>query len=140
MRAAIAMRAMGTLEGVPFVPVPLIYLDTVLPALTDAELRVLLIVIRQTLGWIEKSDGSQFGERKERDWITQSQFQRKTGKSRDAISRAVKGLVEKRLIQVENRAGEPLETPRKRQRARDRLYYRLAPVQGAGQQAVTSAR
>jgi phage replication O-like protein O len=106
----------------PFVPVPLAYIDIILPALTDAELRVLLIVLRQTLGW---RDGGNLDARKERDWITQSQFQKRTGKSRDALSRAIKGLVEKRLIHVENRAGEPLETPQKRQRARNRLYYRL---------------
>jgi phage replication O-like protein O len=128
---------MGTLEAVPFVPVPLVYIDVVLPALTDTELRVLLVIIRQTLGW---SDATQPERRKERDWITQSQFQRKTGKSRDAISRAVKGLVEKKLIQVENRAGEPLETPQKRQRARDRLFYRLAPIPGQEGQSIAPLR
>jgi DNA-binding transcriptional ArsR family regulator len=106
----------------PFVPVPLAYIDAILPALTDAELRVLLVILRQTLGW---RDADNFDARKGRDWITQSQFQKRTGKSRDALSRAIKGLVEKRLIHVESRAGEPLETPQKRRRERDRIYYRL---------------
>ena len=114
-----------------FVPVPLIYIDILMPALTDTEWRVLVVVIRQTLGWVERGNG-QMGERKSRDWITQSQFQKKTGKSRDALSRAVKGLVEKGLIHVENRAGEPLETPRKRRNERDRIYYKLAQTGGVG--------
>jgi hypothetical protein len=112
-------------ERAPFIPVPPVYIDTVLPALTDAELRVLLIVIRQTLGW---SDATQPEGRKERDWITQSQFRTRTGKSRDSLSRAVKGLVEKKLIQIESGAGEPLETPHERRRARGRLYYRLVQI------------
>jgi phage replication O-like protein O len=106
----------------PFVPVPLAYIDIILPALTDAELRVLLVILRQTLGW---RDENNVDARKERDWITQSQFQKRTGKSRDALSRAIQGLVEKKLIHVENRAGAALETPQKRRRERDRIYYRL---------------
>ncbi|MGC4044717.1 MAG: replication protein [Armatimonas sp.] len=102
-----------------FVPVPTVYIDKIMPALTDAELRVLLIVMRQTLGWAEE------GGRKRRDWITQSQFREKTGKSRDSITRAVASLVERGLLVVEGRAGNPLFTPQSRRDNRDRLYYRL---------------
>ena len=105
-----------------FVPVPAACFDVLMPALTDTEWRILCVVLRQTLGWADP--GNPTG-RKERDWITQSQFQKRTGKSRDALSRGVQGLIEKRLLIVENETGESMETPRKRQRARERLYYRL---------------
>jgi hypothetical protein len=106
----------------PIVPMPAFYLDQVMPALTDSEWRVLCVVIRQTLGWI---DPLNFGERKQRDWLSQSQLRMRTGKSRDSISRALVGLLAKNLIHIENREGKPLDTPQKRKMARDRLYYSL---------------
>lgn len=109
----------------PLVPVPAVYIDRAMSFLTDAEWRVLCVIIRQTLGW---ADPKNPGSRKERDWINQSQFRERTGKSRDSISRAVAGLVQHGLIVVENERGESLHTPRSRQQARDRLYYRLRSI------------
>ncbi|MGC4044872.1 MAG: replication protein [Armatimonas sp.] len=111
---------MSELPKSGYVPIPTFYIDKVMPSLTDAELRVLLIVMRQTLGWAAEEGG-----RKRRDWITQSQFREKTGKSRDSITRAVAALVERGLLAVENRAGKPLYDPKSRRDNRDRLYYRL---------------
>jgi hypothetical protein len=65
--------------GGPFVPVPAFYLDRAMPVLTDTELRVLLVVIRQTLGW---AAGGQAGNRKERDWISLRQFERSSSLAR----------------------------------------------------------
>lgn len=106
----------------PVVPVPAILIDHLLPRLTDTELRVLLVVIRQTLGWI--SAESVHG-RKWRDWISQSQLTAKTGKSRDSVSRAVGALVEAGLVVVEKASGESLSSPHARKLARTRIYYRL---------------
>ena len=106
----------------PVVPVPALYFDEVMPYLSDTEWRVLCIIIRQTLGWIDRENQ---GARKPRDWITQSQFREKTGKSRDSISRAIAGLVSHNLIVIENHRGELMHTARARQKVRDRLYYRL---------------
>lgn len=106
------------------VPMPAVYLDVVMPFLTDAEWRVLCIIIRQTLGW---SDSSSPTSRKRRDWISQSQFRERTGKSRDSITRAVAGLLRHNLIAIENRRGELLSSPRQRLLSRDHLYYRLIP-------------
>ena len=108
----------------PVVPIPAVLIDKLLPALSDTELRVLLIVIRQTLGWVDPGHESAHG-RKWRDWISQSQLKAKTGKSRDSLSRAIGTLVEADLIVVENGAGEPLTSPDSRKRARARLHYRL---------------
>lgn len=46
--------------------VPNVILDEWMPKLKDIELRVLLVVVRQTLGWLENAET---GTRKEKDWI-----------------------------------------------------------------------
>lgn len=109
-------------EQVPFVPVPSAYIDIVMPALSDAELRIVLVVIRQTLGWTE-GDGSPV--RKGRDWLSHSQLKTRTGKSSDSISKAIQSLVRSSLIVVESEDGKLLTHPSARRRARSRLYYRL---------------
>jgi DNA-binding transcriptional ArsR family regulator len=115
------------------VPVPAILLDRMLPVLTDNELRVLLIIIRQTLGWVsegarrvsEENTRANPHGRKYRDWISQSQMMAKTGKSRDSVSRATGSLLEAGLIVVENQKGVAFATPKARRLARTRFYYRL---------------
>jgi hypothetical protein len=107
----------------PVVPFPAVYIDAVMPALSDPEWRVLCIVIRQTLGW--RDEGNQ-ALRKSRDWLSHSQLKGRTGKSGDAISRAVDSLIRSGLILVETEDGRPLSHPSARRRARTRLYYRLA--------------
>ena len=105
-------------QQVSYIPVPSVYLDEVMPWLTDTEWRVLLVVIRQTLGW-----------NKERDWITRSQMAYRTGRSQDAVTRAVEGLVRCGLIAVEDERGAVMESATERRRhSRDRLHYRLLPV------------
>ena len=102
----------------PFVPVPSAYLDDVMPWLTDTEWRVLIVVLRQTVGW-----------KKERDWITRSQIAYKTGRSQDAVTRAVEGLVRVGLIAVEDVSGTTLASAgERRRRSRDRLHYRLRQI------------
>lgn len=107
----------------PVVPVPAVYIDAVMPALSDPEWRVLCIVIRQTLGWRDEGDRAL---RKSRDWLSHSQLKTRTGKSGDAISRAVDSLIRFGLILVETEDGKLLNHPSARRRARTRLYYRLA--------------
>jgi DNA-binding MarR family transcriptional regulator len=116
-------------------PVPNALLDGVMPALGDAELRVLLVVVRQTLGW---QDGADWRTRKERDWLTQSQLMRRTGRGNQAVSRAVDALVRRGLIEVQDAAGAPRRTPAERRRCRGRLYYRLAALTPAPVGGVSS--
>lgn len=106
------------------VPVPNIFFDQWLPRLTDSEMRLLLVLVRATLGWREGGDhgGWRF---KRRDWMTNSQLVRRTGSSSAAISRAVQSLVIKGLIRVESADGTVLDTPSKRQRNLGRLYFAL---------------
>ncbi len=102
--------------------VPNDLLDRVMPTLRDTELRVLLVVVRQTLGW---QDGPNPSRRKERDWLTQSQLMRRTGRASEAVSAAVDGLVRAKLVEVQDRWGRPLVTPAERRRSLGKLYYRL---------------
>jgi hypothetical protein len=103
--------------------VPNIVIDEWMPVLKDTEIRVLLIVIRQTLGWIE-ADGT--GRRKERDWISRSQLVEKTQRSAKHISAAIKTLVEKwHIIEALAEDGTALDTAAKRQKKFGKIYYRL---------------
>ncbi len=77
--------------------IPNLILDEVMPHLSDTEFRVLIIICRQTLGWIEDATT---GRRKAEDWISYTQLIEKTGRNRQAISKALKGLKEKDLIHV----------------------------------------
>jgi len=111
-------------EGGGTTPVPNRLLDRVMPGLRDSELRVLLVVVRQTLGW---QDGPHPSQRKERDWLTQGQLMRRTGRASEAVARAVDSLVRGGLIDVLDRAGTSLTTPAQRRRHLGRLYYQLRP-------------
>lgn len=108
-------------------PVPNALLDRVMPTLRDTELRVLLVVVRQTLGWQEGPSSSQ---RKERDWLTQSQLMGRTGRGSGAVAHAVEVLVQAGLIEVQDRTGKPVRTPAERRRHLGRLYYRLGIASG----------
>lgn len=109
-------------------PVPTALIDKVMPKLRDTELRVLLVVVRQTLGWQVGKDPLL---RKERDWLTQSQLMRRTGRASGAVAHAVDALVRLDLIDVLDVKGRPLHTPAERRRHLGRLYYRLHLTEGA---------
>jgi hypothetical protein len=102
-------------------PVPNTFFDIYLKELKSAELKVLLVIIRQTLGWADRR--GMFG-RKETDWISGSQLKQKTGSSKRAISSAIDTLVRKSLIDILDEKGIILDNPEKRQ-GKTKLYYRL---------------
>jgi len=92
-----------------------------IPSLSEAELKLYLIILRQTLGWKDtKSD-----KRKVYDWISASQFHTKTGLSRRAVGTAVRSLTYRNLILVADEHGRVLHTPNDR-KGKTRLYYRIA--------------
>lgn len=92
-----------------------------IPSLSEAELKLYLIILRQTLGW--KTGGNK--ERKVYDWISASQFHTKTGLSRRAVCSAVRSLTHRNLILVADDHGRILRTPQDR-KGKVRLYYRIA--------------
>lgn len=108
---------MGTL---PFTSVPNDIFDRLLPYLSMAELKLLLVIIRQTHGW-----------RKKRDWITQGQFAYKTGLSRQTISETLGVLQHHGLIHITDREGVELQTSSSR-KGRSRLYYSLGDPKRVG--------
>ena len=104
-------------------PVPNAIFDIYMKELNSAELKVLLVVIRQTLGW---ADGRGMFGRKETDWISGSQLREKTGSSTRAITSATETLVMKKLIAVHDERGYTLQHSKDRQ-GKTRLYYSLHP-------------
>lgn len=99
-------------------PVPNMVFDIHLPTLSDSELKVYLIIIRQTLGWKYKN------KRKERDRITHSQFVKKTGLSRRVISKTIQTLINRHLILVTDYQFNKLLSPQSR-KGKSYLYYQL---------------
>jgi len=104
-------------------PTPNKFFDAYLPRLRDTEARVLLIVIRSTLGWVGRN-----GTRKKRDWISHRQLQQRTGRTSEPVSSAVDSLVRQGLIEVEDERGRLLRTVRSRQSRFGKLFYSLGPL------------
>jgi len=94
--------------------------DIHLRSLTEKELKVLLIIIRQTVGWID-----QHGFRKERDWISRSFFIAKTGLSGKSISSAIDSLVLNNFIEATTIDKVQLNTTQER-RGKKRIYYKCS--------------
>jgi hypothetical protein len=76
--------------------VPNVVFDKLLATLTFGEFKVLMVIIRQTYGWIDQRTG----KRKTRDRISHGQFMQKTELSRRMVSKTVNSLLSKGLICV----------------------------------------
>ncbi|MBI4930184.1 MAG: replication protein [Bacteroidetes bacterium] len=109
-------------------PVPNFLLDEHLRNLKGTELKMLLVIIRQTLGW-----------KKESDWISASQLKAKTGCSQRSITSAIEMLAGKNFIEVFSEEGELLDMPEKR-KGKKRMFYKLSSMfhSVVGQQGKTS--
>ena len=105
-------------------------LDDVMPLLSDTEWRIICVLVRSTFGW---EDGQ--GGRKQADWLTQSQLKARTGRASAAISHAIDGLVQKKLIAVCDEAGALLCTPQERRNCPGRLLFRLVAQDQDARQA-----
>ncbi len=116
------------MENLSIIPnttqVPHIIIREWMPRLKDVELRVLLVITDQTLGWMEDAAT---GRRKEKDWIAHSQLVKKTGRKDRAISKAVKKLADDlTIIGVYDEQGNILDSAAKRMKCGDKLFYRLS--------------
>lgn len=105
-----------------FTQVPNEILDLHLKELPLAELRVLLVILRQTVGFVKGSSK----QRKSRDWISRSLFSKKASVSAKSVSLAVAGLIDKGLVVATDAAGTALKQADMR-RGRSRIYYSYAP-------------
>jgi hypothetical protein len=77
--------------------VPNIIIDE-MGALSNSELRIILLVTRKTIGW-----------HKETDYLSYSQIIEITGLSKQSVSDGVNGLVQKGLVKRINKEGESLD-------------------------------
>lgn len=102
-------------------PFPNVLLDVFMQTLSDTSWRVLCVIVRQTLGWYVSK-----GIRKREDWLSHVQLKKRTGRHSEAVSRAIKDLVERGLIQVRGEDGASLATSSDRERYRGKLYYSLS--------------
>ena len=100
------------------VSIPREILDRWLPLLKDTELRLLLIVARQTVG-----RGG-----KQADWLSHSQLKARTGRASEAVSAAVEALIRQELLVATDAQGAPLPGAEDRRRYRGRVFYRLGPL------------
>lgn len=98
---------------------PNIIFDYLLKELTETELKVLLTVIRKTVGQRDPYDSN---KRIQRAWLSQRLFCLCTGKSGRAVSTAVDTLSRKRYIRITDEDHTVLDTKSKR-RGASRLYY-----------------
>ena len=94
--------------------------DQLLPELNFSELKLLLLIIRQTMGWITKS-----GHRKQRDRINYAWFEKRSGLSRRVISTSIQSLISKQLIEVTDYHYNILNSPVLR-KGKVGIYY--API------------
>ena len=78
-----------------------------IPQLKSSCIIILLIVLRQTLGWYDPKTK----QRKVRDWISYKQFQTKTGISVKTISQSINILISLNLIKATDYYGNELQTP-----------------------------
>ncbi len=106
--------------------VPNLLFDQLLQTLSFAELKILLIITRQTNGWIDKTTG----RRKVRDRISYGQFMSKSNLCRRAVSTAIQSLIRKGCIVVSDAAGNALPLSHER-KGKKYLYYQcsMQPVQ-----------
>lgn len=88
--------------------------------LSGTELKALLLITRNTLGWKDQTTG----KRKQRDWIAHRQFVEKAGISDRSVTSAVQGLIDKELIEATDRANNAMNHPKDRQKC-PQVFYGL---------------
>ena len=92
-------------------------IDIHLKNLSEKELKILLLIIRQTVGF---SDGH--GGRKNREWLSQKFISNRTGLSYKSISLGIHQLISKNLVVATNKKGAILSEPEARKGCL-RIFY-----------------
>lgn len=105
----------------PFTNVPNSFFPLV-STLGYAELKVLLVIIRQTYGFVDNSTK----KHKQYDWISGRFFVKKTALSQRSVSKALSLLIDKGLVEVKNEQGRVCASTNQRKKAY-RSYYRFIP-------------
>lgn len=109
--------------------IPHIIIREWMPVLKDIELRILLVVADQTLGWIEDVETKR---RKDKDWISHYQLRTKIKKKGGriagdrSVSQAIANMADKlKIIETLNEKGVILASPHQRMKNGGKIYYRL---------------
>jgi len=95
--------------------------DLYLSILTESMLKVLLVIIRQTVGYLTKN-----ARRKPSDWIAIGYFEKRTGLSRKTITQALSKLITMNLVIALDSQKRELLTAKERQ-GKKRIYYAYKP-------------
>lgn len=74
-------------------------IESYLPCCSGAEFKLLVVIIKQTVGW-----------QKKRDRISHFYYMKKTALSRRSVTRGVQGLEQKKMIRITNKEGQILKT------------------------------
>jgi len=98
---------------------PNLLFDHLLKELSESQLKVLLTIIRKTMG---QADPECPEKRLERAWISQKLFMLCCSLSGKSVSNAINSLVIKGYIEVTNQAEEVMHTTQQRRKT-SRLYY-----------------
>ena len=96
--------------------------DQHLRHLNQSQIKVILVVLRQTLGWIDPKTN----QRKRKDWISMTFFVRRTGLTRKSVSIAIEELIQKELLIALDYYEDELRLPKDR-RGKKKIYYAYAP-------------
>ncbi len=87
-------------------------IDIWLPHLSEAELKILIIITRQTVGW-----------NKQQDRISHQQFKKKSGLSARSITSAIESLSSRNFIKISDKHGSILSANERRFKAS--IYYQV---------------
>lgn len=119
-------------------PVPNRLFDLDLVSLKEVEIKVLLIVIRKTHGWVDSQNPRQ---RKQFARIPIAAFVMNTGCSKRGVSSAIDSLSQKGLISVLDENGTRLSTPEER-KGKYHMYFKptLPPVEKLQYRKPTQAK
>ena len=101
-------------------PTPNIIFNGLMAKMTDTEFRIVMVVVRATLGW---EIDHKTGMRKKEDWISYSQLKRRTGRGYTALAKAINSCIRNGWIEARDREGNLLDT--KNKRIGKRVFYRL---------------
>ncbi len=94
-----------------YTKVPDLLIDKLMKNLSEAELKILLTIIRQTIGW-----------NKDKDQISHSQFKEKSGLSARSITAAIEALSNRNVIEITDLIGRNL--PPDKRRYHKKIYYK----------------
>jgi len=104
---------------------PNIILDEWLSKLSGPEFKIIMLLVRQTIGWTQNSET---GRRKDRDWMNLKQIMKKTGiRSDRTVSKSIANLSDNlKIIETVTETGFQLINPLKREQHSGKIYYRLS--------------